>query len=114
MLCFASDRSTLPPVQISEKIVKCGGPISYSTQSEYVPFHDDKSTYTGAFKYGDASLLNARPSTSQSSAPSQQGRMALPPEHRPGRPISRGIGQPAGGRPQQVRGHFGLLCVLLA
>eukprot|EP00873_Tetraselmis_striata_P017380 jgi/Tetstr1/437644/TSEL_026311.t1 len=112
-LGFIAQKEGVPVEKISEKIVKCGGPISYSTQSEYVPFHDDKSTYTGAFKYGDASLLNARPSTSQSSAPSQQGRMALPPEHRPGRPISRGIGQPAGGRPQQQASNAQLFEVFM-
>jgi hypothetical protein len=103
--------------QITDKIIRSGGPISYSTQPGFVPFHDDKNTYTGASKYGDPSLTRgSTPSfTRSSSTSSHTGRIAQPPEHRPGMPIG-GRRSSVGGTSQVRRvifkqeGKSGYLC----
>eukprot|EP00192_Tetraselmis_astigmatica_P015022 CAMPEP_0117694466 /NCGR_PEP_ID=MMETSP0804-20121206/27490_1 /TAXON_ID=1074897 /ORGANISM="Tetraselmis astigmatica, Strain CCMP880" /LENGTH=171 /DNA_ID=CAMNT_0005508211 /DNA_START=1 /DNA_END=514 /DNA_ORIENTATION=+ len=66
-LTEVGNRGGLGFEKVSAMIVKAGGPVSQATQSAYVPFHDDKSKYTGAFKYGDPEALKVARESSGSS-----------------------------------------------
>jgi hypothetical protein len=43
---------------IKDKIVSSGGPHFIGTKTDYVKFHDDKSTYTGVYAKGGPSTVD--------------------------------------------------------
>ena len=43
---------------IKEKICSAGGPTFVGTKTDYVKFHDDKSTYTGVYAKGGPSTVD--------------------------------------------------------
>jgi hypothetical protein len=47
-----AQKKAIDAATISETICKSGGPTFAGTKTDYVKFHDDKSTYTGVYAKG--------------------------------------------------------------